>query len=380
MKKRGMATLLAVLLGVTAVCPQSAAYAASVETETQSEPSEIRTDSIQSEPDTEQSAQSTDNGRESGAENSEDEDDSQRPLEKIRLDKTSLVMKTGEQKELHLSFVPEDTTEDPEIVWKSDDPAVAEVTGDGKTATVTAAEGNGGTATITATAGGCTATCRVLVTVQEPMLESIVFMQNSSGSNRYELSEEDGTGQEYTLRIPESTNVVFVRPQLREDIEESATITAKFTDAYTKEEREVTLPVDEVTSLSSTATGRLIRPYNIEPTELEITVTYKDRTETCQIHVVRGSYLGSLSLSDANGQNIAFTPAFDKRTYAYSLHVPSSLSELHLTMKGAEETSTCLTVNGEIAENGAYTLPLTERKVTAVIRAGDGCPLPMNIP
>ena len=268
-----MATLLAVLLGVTAVCPQSAAYAASVETETQSEPSEIRTDSIQSEPDTEQSAQSTDNGRESGAENSEDEDDSQRPLEKIRLDKTSLVMKTGEQKELHLSFVPEDTTEDPEIVWKSDDPAVAEVTGDGKTATVTAAEGNGGTATITATAGGCTATCRVLVTVQEPMLESIVFMQNSSGSNRYELSEEDGTGQEYTLRIPESTNVVFVRPQLREDIEESATITAKFTDAYTKEEREVTLPVDEVTSLSSTATGRLIRPYTIEPTELEITVT-----------------------------------------------------------------------------------------------------------
>mgnify|MGYP000164051687 CR=1 FL=1 len=69
-----------------------------------------------------------------------------------------------------------------------------------KTATVTAPEGEGGTAVITVKVGTYTATCRVLVTVQEPMLESMVFMQNSSGSNRYELTEATEGVREYTLR------------------------------------------------------------------------------------------------------------------------------------------------------------------------------------
>ncbi len=69
------------------------------------------------------------------------------------------------------TLLPENTTEQPESLWSSTDPDVVQVAGDGTTAVVTAPEGEGGTAVITVTAGDYTASCRVLVTVQEPNAE-----------------------------------------------------------------------------------------------------------------------------------------------------------------------------------------------------------------
>ena len=162
-------------------------------------------------------------------------------LEGISLDKSNLVMQTGEQKTLQVSLKPADLEETPKITWSSDDENVVQVKGDGLKATIVAPEGGGGTATVTVKAEEFTAQCRVLVTVKDPMLESLLFMQNSSGSNLYELTEEGVGSREYTLRIPETTNVAYVRPQLRDDIYESATITAKFQDAVSGEEKEVEL-------------------------------------------------------------------------------------------------------------------------------------------
>lgn len=232
-------------------------------------------------------------------------------LEGIRLNTTSLIMKTGEQKTLMATLLPENTTEQPEILWSSTDPDVVQVAGDGTTAVVTAPEGEGGTAVITVTAGDYTASCRVLVTVQEPMLESMIFMQNSSGSNRYELTEAEEGVREYTLRVPESTNVVYVRPQLRDDVQD-AQITAKFTDITSGEEVSVDLPTDEVTSLTSSA-GRLLKAYNIQPVELTLEVTEGSYTEVHKIHVVRGTYLGSLQITDDEGGEVAYTPTFKKQ-------------------------------------------------------------------
>ena len=97
------------------------------------------------------------------------------PLEGMTLNRSSLFMKTGEQKSLTVSYVPADTTEEPELVWSSDDPAVARGEGSGTEAVVMAPEGSGGTGVITVSGGGFTASCPVLVTVQEPMLESVLF-------------------------------------------------------------------------------------------------------------------------------------------------------------------------------------------------------------
>lgn len=293
------------------------------------------------------------------------------PLEGMTLNRSSLFMKTGEQKSLTVSYVPADTTEEPELVWSSDDPAVARVEGSGTEAVVMAPEGAGGTAVITVSGGGFTASCPVLVTVQEPMLESVLFMQNSSGSNRYELTEGTPGSREFTLRVPENTNVVYVRPQLRDDIFSTAVITARFTDVNTGEEAALELPVDETTSLTSTA-GRVIKAYDTTPRELVLEVTDQGRTETYQIHIVRGSYLGGFTLTDEGGGTVAYSPEFKKTTFAYSVHVPSSASWLKLNLTPAEKTSVRLAVNGQELTDGEYLLPLEPGTVTAVLEAGDG--------
>ena len=104
------------------------------------------------------------------------------------------------------------------------------------------------------------------------------------------------------------------------------------------------LPTDEVTSLTSSA-GRLLKAYNIQPVELTLEVTEGSYTEVHKIHVVRGTYLGSLQITDDEGGEVAYTPTFKKTVYEYSVHVPSSRKYLQMQLKGAEKTSTGLTVN-----------------------------------
>ena len=137
-KNKGLAWLLTCILAVSAVFPQMV-YA-----------------DVMQEPETEAA------GIEASDTASEEETVL---LEGIRLNTTSLIMKTGEQKTLMATLLPENTTEQPEILWSSTDPDVVQVAGDGTTAVVTAPEGEGGTAVITVTAGDYTASCRVLVTV-----------------------------------------------------------------------------------------------------------------------------------------------------------------------------------------------------------------------
>lgn len=295
-------------------------------------------------------------------------------LEGISLDRTVLLMETGGKASLTASLIPEDTTEDLEILWESDDPEVAQVSGEGLSATVTAPEGEGGAAVITVSAGGFSARCRVLVTVREPMLESLFCTQNSSGSMRYELTEGEPGSNEYTLRIPENTNVLYVRPQLRDDVD--AVITAHFTDVNTGEEKAVELPVDESTSLTSSANGRIILAYDTEPRELILEVASEERTETYQIHIVRGTYLGGFTLEDRTGKAVSYSPSFAKNQYEYEAHVPSSMKELQISLEAGESSSTLLTVNGEQAENGTYSLSLDQWENTAVLCAGDGQSVP----
>ena len=81
-------------------------------------------------------------------------------LEGISLDRTLLLMETGGKASLTASLIPEDTTEELDIRWESDDPEVVQVSGEGLSATVTAPEGEGGAAVITVSAGGFSAQCR----------------------------------------------------------------------------------------------------------------------------------------------------------------------------------------------------------------------------
>lgn len=81
------------------------------------------------------------------------------PVEKVSLDKTSVILKKGETTKITATVSPSDTTDSKVIFYSSDDD-IATVSKDG---VITAVKG--GTATITALAGEKSAKCNVTVTV-----------------------------------------------------------------------------------------------------------------------------------------------------------------------------------------------------------------------
>ena len=293
------------------------------------------------------------------------------PLAGIRLDKRSIMMRTGEEAVLTLSFVPEDATDPGHVTWASDDPDVCQVTGNETTATLYAPMGSGGSARITATVGEYSVSCQVLVIVRGPMLESIQFMGNSSGSIKYEL-KETGEGEfDYTLRIPETRNAVFVRPQLEDDVDGSAEIIAEFTDVDGVE-RSIGLGADENTSLSNPTTGRLINAYDTAKRELTITVRTDDREEVYYYHIIRGTYADALTVTDADGEPVSYTPEFNKDVFSYRISVPDSMEEVSISFKPYVRTNTVLLADGVEVPDGNYTADLTDGRKEIVFSAGDG--------
>lgn len=82
----------------------------------------------------------------------------------ITLDQTALVMEEGAETNLTAAILPEGAEAGKEITWTSDKPGVAAVTGNGKTAVITAAGKSGETAVITVACGDQSASCKVTVT------------------------------------------------------------------------------------------------------------------------------------------------------------------------------------------------------------------------
>ena len=301
------------------------------------------------------------------------EESAEAALEGIRLEQTSLVMKTGEKKTLTASLLPAGTEAVSEITWTSSDEDIVTVEGNGTEAVLTAPKGVGGTAEVTASAGEFQAVCQILVILQEPMLEGIIFMPSSTGQNRYELTETEAESREYILRIPESVAAVYARAQLRDDVSDEAVITAYYENYKTGEQVSLELPADETRCLTSDNPGRLLKAYDLEPKDLTIQVDYKGEQEIHHIKVVRGTYVGSLTVRNERSETLTYTPAFTKTTFQYSVHVPASQKSLTIKAEGAEKTSTVVKVNGEpVSKYGTAKVALTPGKVPVTIEAGDG--------
>ena len=88
-------------------------------------------------------------------------DPEEKPLEEIALNQTLLELEQGESESLTVSYKPEDTTDNKDIIWSSNDETVATVS-DG----VVTAVGKG-TTVITAKVGKCEATCTVNVSEKQ---------------------------------------------------------------------------------------------------------------------------------------------------------------------------------------------------------------------
>ena len=86
------------------------------------------------------------------------------PLEGIAIEEQNVSLNVGEEKDLHVLFNPENTTDDKTVVWTSSDESVITISEDGKVKALKA-----GKATITATVGDKTATTEI--TVNEEVTE-----------------------------------------------------------------------------------------------------------------------------------------------------------------------------------------------------------------
>ena len=87
------------------------------------------------------------------------------PLEGIAIEEQNVSLNIGEEKDLHVLFNPENTTDDKTVVWTSSDESVVTISEDGKVKALKA-----GKATITATVGDKTATTEI--TVNEEVTET----------------------------------------------------------------------------------------------------------------------------------------------------------------------------------------------------------------
>lgn len=80
------------------------------------------------------------------------------PLDGIVIEEQDVSLNVGEEKDLHVLFNPENTTDDKTVVWTSSDESVITISEDGKVKALKA-----GTATVTATVGDKTATTEITV-------------------------------------------------------------------------------------------------------------------------------------------------------------------------------------------------------------------------
>ena len=91
------------------------------------------------------------------------------PLGSIEIEEQNVSLNVGEEKDLHVLYNPEDTTDDKTVVWTSSDESVITVSEDGKVKALKA-----GKATITATVGDKTATTEIVVNEEQETGTSVL--------------------------------------------------------------------------------------------------------------------------------------------------------------------------------------------------------------
>ena len=286
-------------------------------------------------------------------------------LKGIALTTSSLNMKQSETKELSLRFTPANATQIPEITWESSNTAVATVIGNGETATVTAM--SGGTAKITAKTGSYTASCDVTVETAEEitMLTDLIFAADADGENIYAMeSALDPETRECTVIIPENVSIFYLKPVLAGGV--TAEIQAQYKNYSDSKDLTKDLAAGEFTGflgserlLKSGQTGK----------DMTIAITAGTYEQTYTVHVVREALVKSLKLTDDNGAELLYTPDFSPEVREYEIKVVDSVESINLTFTAYSTESNLLTVNGETAENGIYTLKLTGNETEALIRA-----------
>ena len=107
--------------------------------------------------------------------------------------------------------------------------------------------------------------------------------------------------------------------------------------------------------------------------EVTLTAASGSVSETYKIHVKRKALLSGLTLTDANGAAIAFTPVFSKLVTDYSVNVIDDVTSVKVKaseLAGADGTA--FLFNGTESADGTYDFPIQpgENKLTVSVKNG----------
>lgn len=331
----------------------------------------------------------------------------------ISLDKTALNMKQSQISEISVRFTPANATKIPEIKWESSNPEVAtviaaeenlistyadnsniaeingtemttagiinKVTVDAKTsgeiatnrssttAIITAM--GGGACEITATVGEYTATCDVVVETADEivMLKELVFSKDAEAKTVYNMQNAiDPVTKECTVIIPENTNSFYLKPVLANGV--TASIQAQYRNGA--DTKDLTMDLTDGVAARFSGSERLLQ-LGQDGKKMSLVVTAGTLVQTYTVHVVRESLVKELTVKDAAGAVLEYEPEFSELVRNYELKVMESVDSIDLEFTPNRAESTHLTVNGEPAVDGKYTLSLEGNETVAVISAGN---------
>lgn len=107
--------------------------------------------------------------------------------------------------------------------------------------------------------------------------------------------------------------------------------------------------------------------------EVTLTATSGSVSETYKIHVKRKALLSGLTLTDANGTTIAYTPTFSKLVTDYSVNVIENVTSVKVkASETAGADGTTFLFNGTESADGTYDFPLQfgENKLVVSVKNG----------
>ena len=131
------------------------------------------------------------------------------PLTGLLFEESEIELEKGKTQHISLSLTPYDTTEYDEIIWKSSDSNIVNVTQDGMITAV-----NAGSASITATSGTYEASCTVVVVIpieSVSIIDSVKELKKNQQATLHASVLPENTTADLTLKWESSDNdIIFV--------------------------------------------------------------------------------------------------------------------------------------------------------------------------
>ncbi|MGO5549765.1 outer membrane protein assembly factor BamB family protein [Lachnospiraceae bacterium LCP19S3_B12] len=116
---------------------------------------------------------------------------------------------------------------------------------------------------------------------------------------------------------------------------------------------------------------------NVLPTDgseitVQVTVDMFGMEENYTLHIVQKTFLNKVAITDQDGQELKFTPTFNKKTAEYTLPIPESVKELNIEVTNPSVEYTQLMVNGTAFEGSSAKMNVSTDMTEIIVKLAKG--------